>query len=143
MGHTAERIRFDFLPGLPIVVEAQATLMSSDAGMIPIRQFDGQTRPEPRRVGFSERFVARLRDPRDPALEIVPKAHVAVLSGWRFGRVRMELTVHEFFYALARLGGHQNRRHDHPPGWIVLWRGWIKLQCMVDGATAVGFTRCG
>ena len=78
-----------------------------------------------------------------PAVEIMPKVHVAVLSGWRFGRVRMELTVHEFFYALARLGGHQNCRHDHPPGWIVLWRGWIKLQSMVDGATAVGFTRCG
>jgi hypothetical protein len=78
-----------------------------------------------------------------PATEIVPVPHVAVLSGWRFGVVRTDLTVHEFFYALARLGGHQNRRQDHPPGWIVLWRGWTKLQSMVDGASAVGFLRCG
>jgi len=89
--------------------------------------------------GASRREDAKTR----PAIEVVPNVQVAVLSGWRFGVVRMDLTVHEFYYALARLGGHQNRRHDHPPGWIVLWRGWTKLQSMVDGATAVGFTRCG
>ena len=61
MEQTAERISFDFLPGLPIVVEPKATLMSSDAGMIPIRQFDDQ-------ISFTERFVAGLHDPRDPAL---------------------------------------------------------------------------
>lgn len=77
------------------------------------------------------------------AVELVPPGNVAVLSSWRFGQIRMDLTVHEFYYALARLGGHQNRRHDHPPGWIVLWRGWTKLQCMVEGAAAVGFMRCG
>ena len=58
---TAERIRFDFLPGLSIVGETHATLMSSDARMISIRQFDG-------RIGFTERFVAGLHDPRDPGL---------------------------------------------------------------------------
>jgi hypothetical protein len=45
-----------------------ATLMSSDAGILPIRQFDDQTCPEPRRVAFTEGFVAGLHDPRDPAL---------------------------------------------------------------------------
>ncbi|MBN2292587.1 MAG: hypothetical protein JXM70_09190 [Pirellulales bacterium] len=34
--------------------------------------------------------------------------------------------------ALARLGSHQNRKHDHAPGWIVLWRGWTKLQSMLN-----------
>lgn len=61
MEQTAERIRFDFLPGLPIVVEPKATLMSSDAGILPIRQFDDQ-------IAFTGRFVAGLHDPRDPAL---------------------------------------------------------------------------
>ena len=37
MEQAAERIRFDFLPGLPIVVEPKATLRSSDAGILPIR----------------------------------------------------------------------------------------------------------
>ena len=35
--------------------------------------------------------------------------------------------------ALARLGGHLNRKNDHPPGWQVLWEGWKELLPMVLG----------
>lgn len=59
--------------------------------------------------------------------------YIEVLSYWRYGRIRQDLTVHEFFFALARLGGHQNRKGDHRPGWLILWRGWVKLQQMLDG----------
>jgi hypothetical protein len=52
-------------------------------------------------------------------------------------------TVHDFFYALARLGGHQNRKRDGMPGWITLWRGWTKRQAMLDGASAEEVARCG
>jgi len=48
--------------------------------------------------------------------------------------------VHDFFFALARLGGRQNRKRDRRPGWLVLWRGWMKLQSMVEGAAAIGVT---
>jgi hypothetical protein len=41
--------------------------------------------------------------------------------------------VHEFYMALARLGGHQNRKGDHPPGWQVIWEGWKELVPMVIG----------
>lgn len=81
MEHTAERIRFDFLPGLPIVVETQATLLSSDAGILPIRQFDDQ-------IGFTRRFVDGLHDPRDPALtdhgfdEMVRQRVYGILAGY-------------------------------------------------------------
>src|SRR3990172_631830 len=81
MEQTAERICFDFLPGLPIVVETQATLMSSDAGILPIRQFDDQ-------IAFTERFVAGLHDPRDPALtdhgfdEMVRQRIYGILAGY-------------------------------------------------------------
>jgi hypothetical protein len=74
-----------------------------------------------------------------PATEVVAPEYVAVLSGWRYKEIRLNLTVWEFFYALARLGGHQNRKGDKRPGWLVLWRGWMKLQSMVDGAEAVGY----
>ena len=104
MEQTAERIRFDFLPGLPIVVEPMATLMSSDAGILPIRQFDDQTCPEPRRVGFTERFVAGLHDPSDPALidprpeprrngfdEMVRRRIYGILAG--YAELKHELTA--------------------------------------------------
>ncbi len=77
-----------------------------------------------------------------PANTIVDDAYVEVLSGWRYGQVK-ELTVHEFFYALARLGGHQNRRNDKRPGWLILWRGWTTLQAMLDGAEINQRHRCG
>lgn len=74
-----------------------------------------------------------------PATDHVDSRYVAVLSAWRYKKQKPDLTVKEFFQALARLGGHQNRKSDHPPGWIVLWRGWMALQHMLDGAEAVGF----
>jgi hypothetical protein len=61
---------------------------------------------------------------------------VEVLSAWRHGNVRRDWSLHDFFYALARLGGHQNRRTDKRPGWLVLWRGWMHLEAMLDGARA-------
>jgi len=70
-------------------------------------------------------------------------AYVEVLSLWRYREIRLGLTVHDFFYALARLGGHQNRKRDHRPGWLVLWRGWTKLQAMLDGYGAAKQNKCG
>jgi hypothetical protein len=78
-----------------------------------------------------------------PATDVLPVLFVIVLALWRYKQPRQDLTVHEFYYALARLGGHQNRKHDHPPGWLVLWRGWTKLQSMVEVAAALEQKRCG
>lgn len=69
-----------------------------------------------------------------PATKVVDQEYVDVLSMWRHGEVRPDWTVHDFFQALARLGGHQNRRRDKLPGWIVLWRGWTTLQILVSGS---------
>jgi hypothetical protein len=87
------------------------------------------------------RAAARSADAKTrPADEVVHKDYVAVLSAWRYKEIR-PLTVHEFFYALGRLGGHQNRKCDKQPGWLVLWRGWMKLQSMVEGAVVIGATK--
>jgi len=89
------------------------------------------------------RDLSRRPETQDrPATDVVSAEYVQVLSGWRWKRPRPDLSVREFFYALARMGGHQNRKHDRPPGWLVLWRGWTKLQLMVDGAVAAGLKRC-
>ncbi len=77
-----------------------------------------------------------------PASTVAPKRYVEVISAWRYGASRY-LTVHEFYMAVARLGGHQNRKHDHPPSWLVLWRGWAKLENTMLGVLAVERARCG
>jgi hypothetical protein len=74
---------------------------------------------------------------QQPARQRVPELWVRVLSGWRHKRACPGWTYGEFVQALARLGGHQNRKHDHPPGWLVLWRGWAQLQAMIAGALAI------
>jgi hypothetical protein len=75
----------------------------------------------------------RLRDL--PATVLTEQEWVDILSGWRY-REQRSLSVREFFRALGRLGGHQNRKCDGEPGWLVLWRGWVTLQQMVTGARA-------
>ena len=88
---------------------------------------------------LSLRDLSRAADAQErPATGAVPRLWVQILSTWRHGEARMDWSVYDFYYALARLGGHQNRKHDHPPGWLILWRGWMHLQAMLDGAAAVG-----
>lgn len=66
-----------------------------------------------------------------PADRYVPPICVEVLSRWRYQEHR-RLTVAEFTSALARLGGHLNRKQDGFPGWITLWRGWERLHTMIE-----------
>jgi hypothetical protein len=79
-----------------------------------------------------------------PAKELISEDYIAVLSAWRHGKVRDDWSVYDFCYALARLGGHQNRKSDSHPGWIVLWRGWQELQAMMLGADVISeLKNCG
>lgn len=68
-----------------------------------------------------------------PARQIIGGDYIAVLKSHFGNRLKTEPTILEFFMHVARLGGHQNRKADGMPGWITLWRGWERLQCMVDG----------
>jgi len=78
------------------------------------------------------------------ASELFSMHYVKVLGAWRYREFRPDLTIHDFFFTLGRLGGHQNRKSDKSPGWLVLWRGWAKLQAMREGADAVRLVkRCG
>ena len=90
------------------------------------------------------RSLSRAEGHRDqPATTRVPRLWVKLLSQWRSGEARRDLTVGGFRAALGRLGGHQNRPSDGPPGWITLWRGWTKLMMMVMGAQLGDPQKCG
>lgn len=89
------------------------------------------------------RNAARRPETRDhSALQYFPAIYVEAASAWRYGTVG-PLTVAEFYLVVARMGGHQNRKRDHPPGWLVLWRGWTKLENLVCGAQILAKARSG
>ena len=92
--------------------------------------------------------LVRLRDlSRDehakdqPASEVIDPIYVEVLSLMLFKQVK-PLTTHEFCMALAKLGGHLGRKSDKRPGWLVLWRGWMQLQPMVQAIEVDRRRRC-
>lgn len=51
-----DQLQFDFLPHLPVVVQRGAGQLTSDAGLLPLRQFDQRWR-------FTQRMAACLVDP--------------------------------------------------------------------------------
>ena len=73
------QLAFDFLPDLPVVVQQSEGQLSSDAGLLPLRQFD-------QRWDFTGRFVACLADPRpDPEhslLSMVRQRIFGILAGY-------------------------------------------------------------
>src|SRR6516225_2304243 len=67
--------------GTPLVIEPSAGQLSSDAGLLPIREFD-------QRIGLTRAFAGALDDPRDPALtehtfpEMVRSRVYGILAGY-------------------------------------------------------------
>lgn len=52
-------VSFDFFPSRPVQVEVSAAPLSSDAGLLPVRQFD-------QRIRLTEQFAAAIEDRRHP-----------------------------------------------------------------------------
>jgi hypothetical protein len=52
-------LSFDFFPSRPVQLEVSAAPLSSDAGLLPVRQFDEQIR-------LTEQFAAAIEDRRHP-----------------------------------------------------------------------------
>lgn len=71
----------DFFPSVPVVVQAVDAQLSSDAGLLPIRQFDQQ-------IGFTDALAAAIHDPRDPnltehtVLEMTRSRLYGILAGY-------------------------------------------------------------
>jgi len=53
------QVSFDLFDHKPVVVEPQQAQLTSDAGLLPIRQLD-------EKLGLTAQFAAALDDPRDP-----------------------------------------------------------------------------
>lgn len=73
--------------------------------------------------------------PNRPAKELVPAVWLKMLAAKLKKPVDIrKMTIGEFYHGVAKLGGFLGRKSDGEPGWITIWRGWQKLQLVVDGA---------
>lgn len=126
------------------IIEEYHKGMKTGCG-IELMQFEKIERLEPAIAVLSAvtTTLLQLRDAaRAPdadtrlATEVVDAEYVEVLASHYRKRMKSQPTVRSFYMHVARLGGHQNRKCDGFPGWITLWRGWQKLQAMVDGYRA-------
>jgi Transposase DDE domain len=115
-------------------------------------QFTAEARLEPMiaLLSIAALSLLQMRDaardpeaPQRPATQVASADDVRLLSLWRHGETQPAWTARDFHQALARLGGHQNRNGDGPPGWIVLWRGWQCLRQMAAGAALQHRERSG
>jgi len=71
--------------------------------------------------------------PDEPATQVASELEVAMLQQ-ALGVVTAVCTVRQFVRAMAKLGGFLGRKCDREPGWKTIWRGYHKLQLLVQGA---------
>lgn len=79
------------------------------------------------------RNIARVQ-PQIPAASHIDPMMVDVLSQRLQWTVTEPLTMGDFWRGVAQLGGYQGRRGDGPPGWKIIWRGWLYLNDLTTGA---------
>lgn len=76
---SALQLTFDFLPQMPVVVQRHEGQLSSDAGLLPLRQFD-------QRWNYTERLAACLVDPKPSCqhslLEMLRQRLFGILAGY-------------------------------------------------------------
>jgi hypothetical protein len=97
-----------------------------------------------RLLGFALPIALRLLQLRQavrhlpdlPAVTLIEPLMVGVLAR-RLHQDVASLSVTQFWHGVARLGGHQGRKSDGPPGWRTLWRGYLYLADLTDGARLV------
>jgi len=78
--------------------------------------------------------IART-SPDVPAQRVVPAIWLQMLKLASKGLNRVhDMTVGQFYRAVAKLGGFLARTGDGEPGWITIWRGWEKLNTYVTVA---------
>jgi len=132
--------RIDWYERRPIIEEFHKGMKTGCA--IESMKFEMIQRLEPAIAVLSvvTTTLLRLRDAaRAPdadkrlATEVIDADYVDVLTNHYGNRLGRAPTIVKFYMHVARLGGHQNRKCDGFPGWLTLWRGWERLQAMVDG----------
>jgi transposase Tn5 family protein len=93
-----------------------------------------------RLLGFLSPLAVRLlqlrdlarREPEQPASSVLD-ADVLAIVATQTGQSPTTMTIQTFWKAVAQMGGYLARRGDGPPGWKTLWKGWLRVQTLLEG----------
>ena len=80
-------------------------------------------------------FQLKLIGRNQPEARAATHVPASWLKCLKLARPKMKLTgmtVYEFYRELAKLGGFLGRKGDGEPGWQTVWRGFQKLQSILD-----------
>lgn len=77
--------------------------------------------------------LALREAPDAPASEVATAEEIALIASLPKAKKRESLTVKDFVFAVAKLGGFLGRKGDGEPGVRALWRGYQRLQDMLAG----------
>jgi len=77
------------------------------------------------------RDLAR-REPERPAREVLDAGLLAIVAA-QTSQSPTGMTTQAFWRAVAQMGGYLGRRGDGPPGWKTLWKGWLRVQTLLEG----------
>ena len=119
--------------GIALVIEPSPGQLSSDAGLLPIRQFDD-------RIGLTRAFAGALDDPRDPDLtehtflEMVRSRVYGILAGYEDQNDHDTLRADPVFKLVADRSPEDADLASQP----TLWSGSHQA-----GRTWIGIVECG
>jgi Transposase DDE domain len=93
-----------------------------------------------RLLGFLSPLAVRLlqlrdlsrREPERPAHEVLDADLLAVVAA-QAGLTPTSMTTQTFWKGVAQMGGYLARQSDGPPGWKTLWKGWLRVQTLLEG----------
>jgi len=71
-------------------------------------------------------------EPEQPAMAWVEPEEAQVIAS-KLGVAVERLSIEQFVFSVAQLGGFLRRACDGPPGWQTLWEGWLRLRWFVAG----------
>lgn len=80
------------------------------------------------------------QEPQVPASEGFEADVLAVVAA-QTGQSPTQMTMETAWKAVAQMGGYLARRSDGPPGWKTLWRGWLRVQTLLEGVRLASHLR--
>lgn len=82
------------------------------------------------------KLLARVQPDAPLPEDALGPEYVEILQA-HFGKPATGWTYASVLIAIARLGGFLGRKSDGMPGWMTIWRGWMRMEAMVEGANLV------